>query len=259
MLAEPQTTPFDLTFRVFGFPVRVHPGFWLISAMLGWNGNSPNAGAFLLMWIAVMFVSIVIHELGHTFAYRVFGGDGRIWLYWFGGLAISQSAPRSPVKRIVIALAGPGAGFVLAGIVFGTNAALDWEAGSMFARFFYLQMMWVNVGWGLINLLPVYPLDGGQVCREVCVLLRLRRSQAVSLQISMATAGAIAVLSLLNTINQPAELLAQLPWWLRIGSLYTTIMFGLLAYSSYQMWTHVQQRDSYWDEPDDDTPPWKRR
>lgn len=259
MLAEPQPTPYDLTFRAFGFPVRVHPLFWLATAVLGWSGDRPDAGAFLLMWVAVVFVSILVHELGHAFAYRLFGGDGRVWLYWFGGLAVSQSAPRSPGKRIVVALAGPAAGFALAAVVYGTNEALEWSAGSMFAAFFYLQMMWVNVGWGVINLLPVFPLDAGQVCREVCVLLRLRRSQAVSLQISMATAGAIAVLSLMNTVGQPADLLAQLPWWLRFGSLFTTVMFGVLAYSSYQLWTHVQKRDSYWDDPDDDTPPWKRR
>ena len=261
MLAEPQPTPYDLKFRAFGFPVRVHPLFWLATAMLGWSGDRPNAGAFLLMWVGVVFVSILVHELGHAFAFRAFGGDGRVWLYWFGGLAIPESGPgpRSPVKQIAISLAGPGAGFLLAGVVYATNETMDWRSGSIFAWEFYSQMMWVNVVWGLVNLLPVYPLDGGQVCREVCVLLRVRRAQAVSLQISMVTAGAIAVLSLMNTVNQPADLLAQLPWWLRIGSLFTTVMFGVLAYSSYQMWTHVRQRDSYWDDPDDDTPPWNRR
>lgn len=260
MIAEPQPTPYDLVFRAFGFPVRVHPFFWLTTALLGQNAiNRPNGGLILLIWIAAVFVSILVHELGHTFAYRWYGGTGRIWLYWFGGLAVSESPPRSPVKKIVISLAGPMAGFALAGVVYGSNQAMEWRDNSQFTNEFFFQMMFINVAWGILNLFPIYPLDGGQATREFCVLLGIRRAQAVSLQISMVTAGVLCVYSLMSLANQPAELLAQLPWWVPRGTLYTAIMFGLLGYGSYQMWVQVQQRDSYWDEPDDDTPPWRRR
>lgn len=260
MLAEPQSTPYDLTFRAFGFPVRVHPLFWLTTALLGRSAlDEPNGAVVLVLWIGAVFVSILVHELGHTFAYRAFGGHGRIWLYWFGGLAISETGPRSPGKRIVVSLAGPAAGFGLAAVVYGSNAATSWATGSHFAAEFYFQMMSINIIWGIVNLFPVYPLDGGQACREVCVLLRVRRSQTVSLQISMVTAGVLAAYSLMCVANQPAEVLSALPGWFPRGSLYTAIMFGVLGYFSYQMWEQVARRDAHWDDPDDDTPPWKRR
>jgi Zn-dependent protease len=71
--------------------------------------------------------------------------------------------------------------------------------------------------WGLINLLPVYPLDGGRVAREICTLGNPRRGIVLSLRISMVVAALMAAI-------------AALSW----NSLYTAILFGYLAYSSYR-------------------------
>jgi Zn-dependent protease len=261
ILAEPQPTAFDLSFRLFGFPVRIHPLFWLVTLLMGNSAlqEPDNPLLTLAIWVGVVFVSILVHELGHGFAYRWYGADGRLWLYWFGGLAVSSNRPARPWPSIVISLAGPAAGFLLAGFVYGSNLAANWRDNNPHAHELYWQMMWVNIAWGVVNLLPVLPLDGGQACREVCRLFRLRRADATALKISTGTAAVLALYSLMNHLGQPRELLVRLPDWARFGSLYTTLLFGVLAYSSYQMLQITNRQDAHWDHPDDDAMPWQRR
>ena len=85
MLGEPQRTEYDWNFQIFGIPCRVHPFFWLLAVMLGIRGNSSQG---ILIWVSVVFVSILVHELGHAFTIRYFGWSPRVVLHSFGGLAI---------------------------------------------------------------------------------------------------------------------------------------------------------------------------
>ena len=124
ILAEPPRSPYDVHFQVLGIPVRVSPMFWLGSAILGAGGT----GRFWLMCIGCVFVSILVHELGHALVMRRFGESPRVVLTLFGGLAIHQAPAwsvgvekggRSSWRQILISLAGPGAGFLFAALVAG--------------------------------------------------------------------------------------------------------------------------------------------
>ena len=125
MLAEPERTPYDLRFRFLGFPVRIHPFFWLGSALLGANSLDLGIG-YLAIWIVVVLVSILVHELGHAFAFRRYGAGADVILYAFGGLAVPTHAISGRGRRILISLAGPVAGFILAGLVFASNLVTPW-------------------------------------------------------------------------------------------------------------------------------------
>src|SRR5216683_2380234 len=115
---EPAETSFDLRWRMFNIPVRVHPLFWIVGAALGWERSYVRFGInALLVWMFAMFVSILIHELGHVFMGRVFGTDGHIVLHGFGGLAIGSNNLYNPWKRIAVSFAGPGAQLVLLALV----------------------------------------------------------------------------------------------------------------------------------------------
>jgi Zn-dependent protease len=85
---------------------------------------------FLLAWIAVVFVSLLVHELGHAVAFRRFGSGADIVLYAFYGLAIPTHDVYGRGPRILIALAGPFAGFLLAAAVYGSNAAYPWAGAA---------------------------------------------------------------------------------------------------------------------------------
>ena len=109
-------TRFDLNFRVGDIPVRVHPFFWLSTVLLGLDPKLPGIDklTYLLVWAAVLFVSILVHELGHVLMGRTFGARGHILLTGFCGLAIGSSELPERWQRNAVFLAGPGAGFLLA-------------------------------------------------------------------------------------------------------------------------------------------------
>jgi Zn-dependent protease len=221
LLGEPAPTSADLHFRLFGFPVRVHPFFWVVTLLLGMGGG-PADPANTLIWVVVVFVSILVHELGHAVMQRYYGGHPWITLYSFGGLASCNDCDRSPRSQIIILLAGPVAGFLLAALIVAVLFALgrvegfEWRlmpvrvkwfnpeyffAHDRFAPvdWFVLQMLFVNIVWGLVNLLPVYPLDGGQIARELFTLRNPRQGIVRSLQLSIGAATLMAVYAL--TIN----------------------------------------------------------
>jgi stage IV sporulation protein FB len=250
LLFEPPPSPGDLHFRVFGIPVRVHPFFWLTTLLMGLNPRGGTPPAELMIWIGVVFVSVLVHELGHAFTQRYFGGRPWITLHAIGGLASCDDCDRRPTSQILISLAGPAAGFLLAALVVVVFRATGHEIGLQMGREFdfskttltearvlplpLMMLYWeplatpaasnivgdllsVNILWGLINLLPVYPLDGGRVAREVCTLGNPQRGIVMSLRISIVVGALMAAV-------------AGLAW----NSLYTAILFGYLAYSSYR-------------------------
>jgi len=71
LLGEPERTQADLNFALFGFPVRIHPLFWLVAVILGFRAISTPAD--LLIWVLAVFLSILVHELGHMAAARLVG------------------------------------------------------------------------------------------------------------------------------------------------------------------------------------------
>src|SRR5262249_7394009 len=136
----------------------------------GWNlVNAPpllgdNGVARLLVWIVCVFVSILLHEFGHIWMGKLFGTDGHIVLHGFGGLAIGSNALYSPWKRILVSAAGPGIQLLLWGALLGLLLAVQPAPGSLHPVVgeFLRQMLWINLAWPILNLLPIWPLDGGQ-------------------------------------------------------------------------------------------------
>ena len=108
------TNTLRFEFSLLGIPVRVHPLFWLIILML--NGNLHDAGS-VITWITAVFVSILVHELGHALVMRAYGFRPWITLYGLGGQASYDpryaSSPKGsePLGQVLICLAGPVAGF----------------------------------------------------------------------------------------------------------------------------------------------------
>jgi stage IV sporulation protein FB len=252
--AEPQRTQYDLNFQLFGFPVRVHPFFWLAGLLLGASGSnlsSRDGMAQLLIWVAVLFVSILVHELGHAFAFRYYGSDARIVLYMMGGLAIPESSPygnsyttraRNPWNHIAISFAGPAAGFLLAGLVvaavYAARARMTFHLHLGFIPIFgaagienvYLDhlvhsMLFVNIFWGMVNLLPIFPLDGGQISRELFVMYDPYNGSVRSLWLSVIVAAFVAVVG-----------------GFALGDFFIVVMFGSLAFTSWQLLQQISGR-----------------
>jgi Zn-dependent protease len=235
-LLEPQPTPADLQFRIFGTPVRVHPMFWLVSALLGWHVQRELGFVYLLIWILCVFVSILVHELGHIWMGRFFGSDGHIVLFSFGGLAIGSKNLPNRWQRILVSAAGPLIQFIPFGLVwliwiyqreiFGMDVLLGRAGTPIRAALHFLW--WINLWWPLLNLLPIWPLDGGQIARELFDYFMPGRGIRTALGVSMLVAGSIAAHALLS-MNRGKPIVPYLP-----DDFYGAVLFGLLAFSNYQ-------------------------
>jgi Zn-dependent protease len=234
-------TRYDLRFSIAAIPVSVHPSFWLIALLFGASGDV----LLLPIWVLVVFVSILIHELGHAFAFRRYGQRSQILLYFGGGLTIPEpvywgsgyaNVGLSPNQQIFISLAGPGAGFILATLIIllvagtGGSVITTWlfgfiplplnallPFGGRILSVMISMLLWVNVFWGLINLVPVYPLDGGSVTRNVLIQADPIDGVRKSLWISVIAGGLVA-----------------LAGFIFLRSIFMALLFGLLAFQSFQ-------------------------
>jgi membrane-associated protease RseP (regulator of RpoE activity) len=236
----------------------VHPFFWVVTLILGMGGSGPAEPARVLIWVVVVFVSILVHEFGHAFTQRYFRGHPWVTLHGFGGLASCNDCDRSPGAQMLISMAGPLAGFIFAVLVVVIVALSGHAIGfslpgrvrpetlnvesiliqpmAFFVAYFEPfradqlndmigSLLQVNILWGIINLLPIYPLDGGQIARELFTLGNARGGMIQSLWLSTGAAALVAVYALSQ------------------NRIFLCVMFGLLAYGSYQ--TLQRYRDSW--------------
>jgi len=174
-----------MKFRIGSIPVQVQPGFWVASAMLGYRSDA----TLVAIWVAVCFVSILVHELGHALVIARFGGTPRVLLYPGGGLTYGNTK-ETPGRSMLVSLAGPAAGFVFAGLVF-LLARLHPPHGIQ--KSVYLDLMWVNVSWGLFNLVPMLPLDGGNTFESLIALRWPARARFVAEVVSAVCCAGIVV------------------------------------------------------------------
>ncbi len=250
MLNEPQTTAYDLNFEILGFRVRISPFFWLVAVVLGLDLSrgvnslfkalelaSPGAPVLLLIWMAAIFLSILVHELGHALAFNYFGTNSRIVLYHFGGLAIPDSfgawnAARrrhiGPFEQIVISGAGPAFQLGLALLAAGIGILLGvpiWipgvlpirfppESAALFAVINFI--VYPSVFWAVLNLAPILPLDGGQITRAALALTNVARPNHVACIVSIGTGALIGI------------------YFMQTGQPFMGIMFFVLAASNWQ-------------------------
>ena len=206
-----------LTFRVGPFPVTIEPSFLIVAVLLG-PLNGPVIG--IVSWALVVFASVLIHELGHALVGRSFGATPQIFLRGLGGLTLTPLARRlTPQESIKLSLAGPLAGLLPAvvslAILVATNPAASAYAsdsrlwgrllmGALDGRtpFESLLFSFVTTGffWTILNLLPVLPLDGGQVLASALLWLRKKPSVALAGWISAGVAATLSLLLFLRVL-----------------------------------------------------------
>jgi Zn-dependent protease len=257
-------TPFDIRFRLFGFPCRVSGFFWLGATILGYNVFQDAGVPAFAVWVGCVFLSILVHELGHAFACRAFRARvTSVTLSFFGGYCSFEDSPRARWKRIAIALAGPAAGFLLLGFVRGLDTSTKWSDFNTYSKLAYHFFWWINLVWGFVNLLPIWPLDGGQVCREVCQGARIDRPVETSLWISIVLTATLAILSLLLHLHALPVFVSELFDWFP-ASLFVTLFMAMFAGQNYQALQQLRsEHRSTFGGPgfgySDDDAPWRRR
>ncbi|MBL8818331.1 MAG: site-2 protease family protein [Planctomyces sp.] len=210
-------TNYDLNFRIFGIPVTVQPWFWLTAALLVWDGTRLE---MVLLGIMCVFVSVLVHELGHAIMARRYGFPSQIVLRMFGGYATTGHLP--PNRQMAVVFAGPAAGIAFFIIVDGLLFALSAFAPHVLRDYVAVQtvlilLLFTNLIWSIMNLIPVSPMDGGLILQAWLRKSRTKLAAKRELQISIA-AAAIVVLWALFCIqsekNGNPMPLIPLPAWL---------------------------------------------
>lgn len=173
--------------RFAGIDVFVHPTFLivLLPGVMGGSGNIPL--------ILALFGCVLLHEFGHALTARRFGiGTVDITLYPIGGVARLTRIPRAPGAEFVIAIAGPMVNFaiVLALALFGISP-LGSDGYGLGRASFLGQLSAVNLGLGVFNLIPAFPMDGGRVLRAA-LAIGLGRSRATRIAATVGRILAVA-------------------------------------------------------------------
>ncbi len=168
--AEPGSTP---ALRLLGVPVRFHFTFVLLLiflVLLGLGGSQSTA--MTAVYVAALFGSVVLHELGHAVVGRRYGiGTTEIVLYPIGGISRLARQPRAR-EELWIALAGPAVNLLIAAALLGGLAATGRlqpvaELGHATDANLLERVAVGNLFLGAFNLLPAFPMDGGRVLRSL--------------------------------------------------------------------------------------------
>ena len=214
--------------------------FWLGSLLLGLGGGERPIPFETVIWVAVVFVSILVHEMGHASIQQLFRRapmDHAVRVWRLGILQRLRSTTAEPDSYFV---GGPFCRIRSGGVrcSHSVRDAAD-RGGTALIGFPYfgtlpnpsrlneiiLRLLYVNIVWSLVNLLPIYPLDGGQISRQLFTLWNSRHGTLQSLQLSVGTAVLVAAYGFLN------------------GDFYIGLMFGFLAYGNFQA---IQFNRNHW-------------
>lgn len=195
--------------KLFSIPIVIQPLFLMMAFLIGLL-NSEELTASLL-WMVVITVSVLVHELGHALTARAFGQPARITLTAFGGL--TDGAQLKGWREFLLILNGPLAGLLLFAIAWKLKSFVP--AGSTWAYVFNIAIF-INWFWTLVNLLPIVPLDGGQLLRVILQgMFGLRGLKAAYL-----------LSTILGAFFSGASFLFQ--------QMFLGAIFAIMAYESYR-------------------------
>jgi Zn-dependent protease len=158
-------------FRVFGIDVHLHWSWFLLAFYsISFRIKGYESPVWGVLEYLALFAIVLIHEFGHALACRQVGGKSdQIVLWPLGGVAY-VNPPSRPGATLWSIAAGPLVNVVFLPLLFGAlvlaaRAGLDESAPDAFR--FLQAVAWVNLTLLIFNMLPIYPLDGGQILRSL--------------------------------------------------------------------------------------------
>ncbi|MEL6675265.1 MAG: site-2 protease family protein [Bacteroidota bacterium] len=215
-----------ISFRLGPFPTEIKASFLFLGLILYSVVGEVGAAMELTLWAAF---AVLLHELGHAWAYQYYGLQARISLMMLGGVTYGsgeKAASLKPGSRVFIAFAGPLmsviSGVVLWGIIELAGGLpyyfLSPELAMLYPLFF-------TIGWGILNLIPIYPLDGGQILRNLLALNPRLPADKIASWVSVIIGGA----AILYTLSS--------------GDWYTSALLGLLLYNNFSRLNVLRDED----------------
>jgi Zn-dependent protease len=198
-----------LRFRLGSISVVVHPAHFLFALALGlsWASSRPPGvpqGAVLVIWVALVFISVLFHELGHALAFRAFGYPSTVQLVFLGGVTTpATDRPLSWGKDVVSTLAGPAFGAFLGLLCMWLLPRATGPVGAYALSIGALT----NLLWAAFNLLPIVPMDGGRVSRAILGRVFGRPGVVASYVLGLGICGGLAYLMYRGGYGNPFNLI----------------------------------------------------
>lgn len=211
-------------FHLLGVPVRVHLSFWLTALLLGWlrYGRGEHTWA-IATWVPIVFLAVLLHEMGHALVGRRFGLRPEVHLVAMGGLTTFPSGHRlTHGKSILVSFAGPAVGIVIGFAALALSGAGLPPAASLVVR----DVVWTNLGWAIFNLLPIVGLDGGNIMAAVFDRFMGARGVRAARLVSVLLGAAICA------------------WGIANDQILLVLIFGMFTIQNYRAW----QLESHWVE-----------
>jgi stage IV sporulation protein FB len=208
-----------------GTTIGVDGSFLILVALFVVSNYNANQGLrYALLWIPVVFISVLVHELAHAAAIALFGyGPSTIVLGGMGGVTINRRQAK-PWQDVVISIAGPLTSIVLAFVLVILYFRITFLHTDPMMVALMPLLVWANRAWGIFNLLPVSPLDGGHAVRSFLrIFLRDPAAFHVSVWIAFV-AGAAAV-----------------AYFVLIGLFFAALLIGWYVFMNYQQWRHFRE------------------
>ncbi|MDP1835344.1 MAG: site-2 protease family protein [Chlamydiales bacterium] len=201
---------------IFGkIPIRINPLFWLMASAIGFLYAGDLAG--IIMWIGIILVSVIVHELGHALTALAYGQKVSIELMVLGGVTQRQGPALSLPKEFLVVLNGPLAGLLLAFVSYECFVLVGDRSPILSTILRWTTA--ANIFWTVINLLPIQPLDGG----KLLLIIMEGFFGLIGVKIALFFSIILAVLLSLYFFAQGGLL---------IGSILL-----MLAFESYRTWS----------------------
>jgi Zn-dependent protease len=202
-------------FHFFGVPIYVEPLHFLVSALFGYMQYGLSTS--MAIWVVLVFVGVLLHEMGHALVGRRFGLDPFVTLNGWGGLTHWLGGRLlTPGQSVMVSFAGPAVGLALGGGVWAWYVFAP-IALPPIVQSAVVDFIWINFGWAIFNLLPIFPLDGGQISKALFEKFLGIRGVRWSHLVSLVLAVGLVALSL------------------PLRAIFLMLMFGQLAFLNWQL------------------------
>ena len=181
-----------LRFSLSDIPVGVHFSFLIVALFGGFTVPLEIA-----MWLIAAFAAVLLHEAGHAFTARHFGAvPVRITLFAMGGVTVyPANEDLTAGRRFLIAAAGSTVGIVTGGLLLLATQTDVVVPGTRLLDVLVLSYIWASLGWGILNWIPIRPLDGGAMLTSLLEIVSPRRGVVIaryaSLVVGLVLAGVL--------------------------------------------------------------------
>jgi stage IV sporulation protein FB len=247
----------------------------------------------MLIWVLCMLVTVMVHELGHVITGRIFGQPGNVTLTGLGGQAVGEYGELRPWQRIIVIFAGPGAGFLFVAALTVAdgrmwNACMQWLIDNQKTHFWehlkcnlhlinwidprltvlepwdprsqfpiynlvILLLFIINLFTNIMNLLPIIPMDGGMIFKEICCLIAPRAGLKFAFAWSFLLASGCTIYLLLYVLMEH-RFINRIDWVHYPFALpeISLVIFAMMAYQCLQAYRQLAMADRHREYMQDD-------